>query len=66
MVTLKWLYGREVGGTIELVGLSTDAKPIKKYNGTTIRNGSSFFEIDTGELYFYDAENNEWIKYEVV
>ena len=34
-------------------GLSTDEKPINQYVG----NGSQFIEQDTGEIYFFDAEN---------
>ena len=40
---------------IRLIGLSTDEKP-------PATNGSSFIEMDTGDLYFYDGENSEWIK----
>lgn len=45
--------------TVELRGLSTDTKPIE-INGKTIDNGSTFIEIDTGKIYFYDLENEEW------
>lgn len=47
---------------VEITGLSTDEKPtvyeedIKSY----IDNGSTFIEIDTGKIYFYDLENEEW------
>lgn len=44
----------------ELRGLSTDEKP-KKINGAKIDNGSVFIEIDTQKIYFFDAENQEWI-----
>ena len=37
-----------------LFGLSTDDKP------TTVGNGSAFVEMDTGKLYFFDAENTTW------
>ena len=40
---------------IKLIGLSTDEKPLAT-------NGSSFIEMDTGDLYFYDGENSQWIK----
>ncbi len=36
-------------------GLSTDTKP----TGTAV-NGRAFIEMDTGKLYFYDAESGEW------
>lgn len=38
----------------ELRGLSTDTKPT-----TSIPNGTSFLEIDTGEIYYFDGE--QWI-----
>lgn len=41
----------------EYVGLSTDTKP------TDINeNGASFLEMDTGDVYLFDAENTAWIK----
>ncbi len=43
----------------ELRGLSTDTKPTET-DGKTIGNGSTFIEIDTGKIFFYDAENEEW------
>ena len=44
---------------VELRGLSTDEKPLE-INGKVIENGSSFIEIDTGKIYMYDLENQEW------
>ena len=41
-------------------GLSTDDKPINNYQTYTIVNGSIFEEIDTGNTYKYDAENDTW------
>lgn len=38
----------------EFRGLSTDAKPT-----ASIPNGTSFLEIDTGEVYYFDGE--QWI-----
>ena len=38
----------------ELRGLSTDTKP------TDADNGCIFIEMDTGKIYFYDAENKQW------
>lgn len=37
-------------------GLSTDTKPEKPGS-----NGSTFFEMDTGDLYVYDEDNETWI-----
>lgn len=41
----------------ELRGLSTDEKPT-----TGIDNGSTFIEIDTGKIYMYDLENEQWME----
>lgn len=38
-------------------GLSTDTKPTDDY----VPNASSFYEMDTGKVYLYDAENKVWI-----
>lgn len=53
----------KINGTInflvDLVGLAADDKPITIKNGIA-DNGSTFIEIDTGKLYLYDLENEEW------
>lgn len=46
---------------VELRGLSTDEKPVK-IGEQIIENGSTFIEIDTGKIYFYDLENEEWME----
>ena len=38
---------------MEYMGLSTDSKPTDG-----VPNGSSFIEIDTGDVYLYDASDN--------
>lgn len=52
--------GIESGSTLfQFAGLSTDEKP----TGDSIQNGSSFIEMDTGKLFFYDADGEtgeEW------
>lgn len=50
----------EVFYLCELRGLSTDEKPTAIDNGT-IENGSVFIEIDTGDVYLYDLDNEQWI-----
>ena len=37
-------------------GLSTDTKP------ADATNGSSFLEMDTGDMYYWDADSEAWIK----
>ena len=40
---------------LDIRGLSTDNKPT-----VNIPNGSTFIEMDSGKIYFYDADSNEW------
>lgn len=42
-------------------GLSTDTKPTGKYDDLAIINGSTFFEMDTQEVYFYDGTTDSWL-----
>ena len=46
---------------VELRGLSTDTKP-SEFEGRNIDNGSIFIEIDTGNIFFYDLENEQWME----
>lgn len=46
--------------TLSFKGLSTDTKPTGTFQGLKIPNGSSFLEIDTQEMVFYDEENENW------
>lgn len=44
----------------EYIGLSTDTKPV-----TGVYNGSIFYEMDTGDTYYFDADGtagSEWVK----
>ena len=43
---------------IEAAGLSTDTKP----TGDII-TGSTFVEADTGDVYMYDEESGDWLKF---
>ena len=45
--------------SVELRGLSTDEKPTE-IGSKKIDNGSSYIEVDTGNVYIYDLENEEW------
>lgn len=47
----------------EIRGLSTDEKPTETVSGKTISNGCVFIELDTSKIYFYDAENKEWLEF---
>lgn len=41
---------------VRLVGLSTDAKPVD------VTNATEFEEMDTGDVYIFDAEGAQWLK----
>ncbi len=45
---------------LELYGLSTDEKPIEKFEITPIGNSSTYYEMDTKKAYIYDEENHKW------
>lgn len=45
------------GGYGEWSGKSTDTKPTDN-----VATGSIFTEVDTGKVFFYDAEDEEWIE----
>lgn len=40
-----------------LWGVSTDSKP------TNVANGCALIEMDTSKVYFFDAENAEWLEW---
>lgn len=54
----RTLDGEEVI-SVELRGLSTDTKPTEVAQ-KKVDNGSLFIEIDTGKMFFYDLENEQW------
>lgn len=61
MATTMSEYGSKINRQLcEIVGLSTDTKPIDKIEGIYIQNGSSFLEMDTDTKYLFDAENKQW------
>ena len=45
--------------SLEIRGLSSDEKPTE-IGTKAIDNGSVFIEMDTGSVYLYDLENEEW------
>ena len=40
-------------------GLSTDSNSMP----TNVANGSVFIEMDTSKVYFFDAENGDWLEW---
>ena len=55
MITLYRASYQNEARAAEFQGLSTDDKPVDHVN-----NGAYFEEIDTGTIYRFDAENQEW------
>lgn len=45
---------------LELYGISTDEKPIEKFESIFIGNSSTYYEMDTGKMFIYDEENHVW------
>lgn len=56
------LYDYTGSGPMSFKGKSTDTKPTETFEGQKILNGSSFFEIDTQNIVFYDGDNNAWLE----
>lgn len=42
-----------------LAGNSDDTKPVE-VEGKKVDNGSFYLETDTGKVYLYDLENQQW------
>lgn len=45
-------------------GLSTDTKPTGTMDGTIIGNGSTFLEMDTRKMAFYNDVTDTWLEEE--
>ncbi len=53
----------QTGGVkFSFYGLSSDTKPTGSVDGEVILNGSTFYEINTKNLYMFDQENQTWHK----
>jgi len=48
-------YVKEAGKPTEYYGLSTDTKPTEN-----VGNADLFMEIDTGDVFLFDADGNQW------
>ena len=60
MITLNKYGNRENRVWLELYGLSTDEKPIEKFDDIFIGNSSIYYEMDTKNTFMYDEENKKW------
>lgn len=63
MVTLNMGNNTTRSEGWEYRGKSTDTKPVEGVDGLNIPNGSSFFEFDTGDVYFWDDDFKTWISF---
>lgn len=54
-ITRKGIETKEM----EFRGLSTDTKPTE-LDGGSVTNGSVFIEIDTGAVFVFDENGQEW------
>ena len=66
MITIQKIENKRTVGeneavNVELRGLSTETMPVE-INDKIIDNGSTYICIDTGEIYIYDLENQQWHK----
>lgn len=50
-------FGISEFGVPVYVGLTTDTKPV-----TGVENGTVILEIDSGDVFFFDQENAQWVK----
>ena len=62
MITLNCYAGKPDRVWLELYGLSTDPKPIEKFENVFIGNASTYLEMDTGKCFIYDEENHRWLE----
>ena len=62
MITLNKYGDRCNRVYLELYGLSTDEKPIEKFENTFIGNASTYYCMDTKQCFLYDEENHRWLE----
>lgn len=58
MVTLSM---DNASNELSFKGLSTDTKPKETWKSQKIVNGSTFFAMDTQEVFFYDEDQDDWL-----
>jgi hypothetical protein len=61
-VTINRVGGTDIERSAEFYGKSTDTKPTVDANGQPLVNGSVYVEMDTSEVYFYDADTKSWLQ----
>lgn len=61
MITYEVQHINKMRAKFSFTGKSTDTKPVGNHEGVKIANGSTFLEVDTHQIMFYDEEGNEWL-----
>ena len=61
MITAVRTGGTNEAATWDFTGLSDDNRPKETFEGTKILNGSTFFEMDTLKVRFYDEATDDWL-----
>lgn len=62
MVSIDYFRGIKNTEAMDLMGKSTDEKPIEYFESHKIKNASTFYEMDTRKVFLYDEEDNVWIE----
>ena len=60
MITFNGTPKSNSDNDYDFMGLSTDEKP-SATDFPNMRNGSTFMEMDTKQMFFWDAENQDWV-----
>lgn len=60
MITFTGTPKSNNASNYDFMGLSGDDKPTLE-QFPNMENGSSFMEMDTKQLFFWDAEHEEWV-----
>lgn len=61
MVTYTKTMVKDKLALFSFSGKSSDTKPTGEVSGIQIGNGSSFLEIDTQDIKFYDGDTDSWV-----
>ena len=60
MVTCNKIADKSNNNYLELYGLSTDVKPTDTVDNLKIKNGSTFYEMNTKRCFIFSEENATW------
>lgn len=63
MISIYEVVGFNSKYLLKLVGLSSDEKPIKKFDSQLLMNGSRFLEMDTNNEFIYDEAAQKWLPF---